>query len=77
MLWLGVVILEDVGDPDYPAGVVADREMLGPFDNIDVMSDAVDARHDEAEIDQAIITFPLELCDEEIVPEIIECEQAY
>ena len=77
MLWFGTTILEDVGDFDHPAGILIDREVAGPFNDIGDMSDAIDARHDEAEIyDQTVIIFPFGLCSDD-VPEVLECEQAY
>jgi len=75
MLWFGTTIMEDVSDSDFPVGVVIDQEITGPFDDIGDMSEAIDARHDEAEIyDQTVIIFSFGLCSDD-VPEVIECEQ--
>lgn len=65
-LWFGITILDDDGTPQ--------QEMHGPFADTDSLTETMDERIAEAEIEGHLaVTLSFELCTDD-VPEIVNAE---
>ena len=65
MLWFGISIM-DVEDSS-----VSSQEMYGPYEDVDLMTTAIDDRVEEAtKENQVAVAIPFELCTDD-VPEIV------
>lgn len=66
MLWFGISIVED----DVPVS----QEIHGPFEDTDSLTEAMDERVAEAEVEgQLAVPLSFELCTDD-VPEILQSE---